>query len=51
MSATGHATEKKFLIYIGKSATDQAQQLAEYWTKEALQAKKETQLTVVKKAN
>ncbi|WP_372752517.1 tyrosine-type recombinase/integrase [Labilibaculum sp.] len=51
MSATGHATEKKFLIYIGKSATDQAQQLAEYWTKETLEAKQETQLKIIKKAN
>ncbi len=50
MSATGHATEKKFLIYIGKSATEQAQQLAEYWAKEAMQAKKEPIMKITKKA-
>jgi len=50
MSATGHVTEKMFLKYIGKTATEQAQQLAEYWTKAALMNKKETNLRVVKKA-
>jgi integrase len=49
MSATGHATEKKFLIYIGKTATEQAQQLAEYWAKSSMMNKKETNLKVVKK--
>lgn len=47
MSASGHATEKKFLIYIGKSATEQAQQLAEYWAKESAMNKKETNLKIV----
>ncbi|MCW3786843.1 site-specific integrase [Plebeiibacterium sediminum] len=51
MSATGHATEKKFLIYIGKTATEQAQQLAEYWTKAAMMNKKESNLKIIKKAN
>jgi len=51
MSATGHTTENKFLIYIGKSATDQAHQLAEYWAKLSAMNKKETNLKVVKKAN
>ncbi|WP_430816587.1 phage integrase SAM-like domain-containing protein [Carboxylicivirga sp. RSCT41] len=50
MSATGHTTENKFLIYIGKSATDQAHQLAEYWAKLSAMNKKETNLKVVKKA-
>lgn len=48
MSATGHTTENKFLIYIGKSATDQAQQLAEYWAKLSAMNKKESNLKVVK---
>jgi integrase len=51
MGATGHTEEKTFLIYIGKNEEDKAMQLAEYWTKEALQAKQEPQMTVIKKAN
>jgi integrase len=31
MSATGHTTEKMFLEYIGKTETDRAMQLAEYF--------------------
>jgi integrase len=31
MSATGHTTEKMFLQYIGKTETDRAMQLAEYF--------------------
>lgn len=50
MRITAHSTEKMFLEYIGKSEIDHALQLAEYWTKQALQVKKEPQLTVVKKA-
>jgi integrase len=49
MSATGHTTEKKFLIYIGKTATEQAQQLAEYWAKLASENKKEPVMNVIKK--
>lgn len=33
MSATGHSTEKMFLEYIGKSSTDQALELANYFNK------------------
>ncbi len=50
MSATGHATEKMFLRYIGKSATDQAQQLAEYYAKLASERKKEPVMNVLKSA-
>lgn len=50
MGATGHATEKKFLIYIGKSDTDQAYQLAEYWEKESLSKNKEPNLIVLRNA-
>ncbi len=50
MSATGHTTENKFLIYIGKSPTDQAQQLAEHWARIASESKKETNLKVLRKA-
>jgi integrase len=47
INITAHGTEKQFLEYIGKSANDYAIQLAEYWSKEALQAKKEPQMTVL----
>jgi integrase len=50
-SVTGHSTEKQFLEYIGKTEIDQAQQLAEYFTKINMQAKKEPQLKIIKKAN
>ena len=50
MGATGHTEEKTFLIYIGKNEEDKAMQLAEYWTKEALQAKKEPHLTILREA-
>lgn len=51
MSITAHSTEKMFLEYIGKTSNDYAIQLAEYWSKDQLQAKKEPQMTVLKQAN
>ncbi len=51
MSITAHSTEKQFLEYIGKTSNDYAIQIAEYWRKESLQAKKEPQMTVLKQAN
>lgn len=51
ISITAHSTEKQFLEYIGKSPNDYAIQLAEYWSKEALQAKKEPQMQLLKNAN
>jgi len=50
MSITGHATEKQFLEYIGKSEDDFAMQFLEYYTKQAQINKKETRLTVMSKA-
>jgi integrase len=50
MSATGHTTENKFLIYIGKSATDKAQQLAEYFAKLSAESKKQPVMNVIRKA-
>ncbi len=47
---TAHSTEQQFLEYIGKSSSDSALQVAEYWSKQAAQAKKEPQMTVLKKA-
>ncbi len=49
-SITGHATEEQFLEYIGKNQNDYAIQLAEYWSKESLKAKKEPQMTLIKPA-
>lgn len=51
MSVTGHSTETQFLEYIGKTSTEQAIQLAEYWTQGILKAQKKPVLTVIKKAN
>ena len=31
LNVTGHSTEKDFLLYIGKSSADYAENLAEYW--------------------
>jgi integrase len=50
INITAHSTEKQFLEYIGKSANDYAIQLAEYWNKEGLKAKKEPQMQVIKQA-
>lgn len=47
INITAHSTEKQFLEYIGKPAKDFSVQLAEYWQKEALMAKKEPVLNVV----
>ncbi len=48
---TGHSTEQQFLEYIGKNESDFAIQLADYWSKENLQAKKEPQMQLLKNAN
>lgn len=50
ISITAHSTEKQFLEYIGKNQNDYAVQIAEYYSKMALQAVKEPQMTVVKQA-
>ena len=51
ISITAHSTESQFLEYIGKTSNDYAIQIAEYWSKQQLQAKGETQMTVLKQAN
>ncbi|WP_297097863.1 phage integrase SAM-like domain-containing protein [uncultured Draconibacterium sp.] len=48
---TAHSTEQQFLAYIGKSSSDSALQVAEYWSKQAANKKKEPQMTVLGKAN
>lgn len=50
MRITAHSTEKMFLNYIGKDSLDFAQQIADFYTLQAQKAKKEPQLTIVKKA-
>jgi len=51
ISITGHSTETQFLEYIGKTSTEQAIQLAEYWTKGILKAQNKPIMNVIKKAN
>ncbi len=51
MQITAHSTEKMLLNYIGKNALDYAQQIADFYTLQAIKEKKETNLTIVKKAN
>lgn len=48
MSITGHATEKTFLNYIGKTGIDYAQQIAEYYHKQTEKTKKEFNPVVIK---
>jgi len=50
ISITAHATENQFLEYVGKPAIDTAQQIAEFYAKQALKEKKETTLTVLRQA-
>lgn len=50
MSISAHSSEKMLLNYIGKDSLDFAQQIADFYTLQALKEKKEPQLTVVKKA-
>lgn len=47
MQITGHSTEKMFLKYIGKNSLDFAQQIADFYTLQAIKAKKETRLKKV----
>ena len=48
MSITGHATERTYLNYIGKTGIDYAQQIAEYYHKQAEKEKKEFNPIVIK---
>lgn len=50
MSITAHSSEKMLLNYIGKDSLDYAQQIADFYTLQALKNKKEPQLNVVKNA-
>lgn len=48
MAVTGHSTEKMLLKYIGKSGTDMAIQLADYYEKQELLEKNKSRMTVLK---
>ena len=50
LSITGHSTEKQFLEYVGKPEIDTAKQIANYYTQQILQARKEPQMTVIRNA-
>jgi integrase len=51
MSITAHSSEKMLLNYIGKDSLDFAQQIADFYTLQAIKEKKEPQLTVIKKTS
>jgi integrase len=51
MSATGHKTEKMLLQYIGKAPKDNADVLAEFWSKQKAKQEKKPQLNLIKTAN
>ncbi|SMC33715.1 tyrosine-type recombinase/integrase [Cellulophaga tyrosinoxydans] len=48
MQITQHSSERLLLNYIGKNTLDYAQQIADFYTLQALKDKKEPQLTVLK---
>ena len=45
---TAHSTEQQFLEYIGKSSSDSALQVAEYWSKQATQKRDKPNMTVLR---
>jgi integrase len=51
MSISAHSSEKLLLNYIGKDSLDFAQQIADFYTLQALKNKKEPQLNIVKRAS
>lgn len=51
MSITAHSSEKMLLNYIGKDSLDFAQQIADFYTLQALKVKKEPQLNIIKNAS
>ena len=51
MSISAHSSEKMLLNYIGKDSLDFAQQIADFYTLQALRDKKEPQLNVIKNAS
>ncbi len=50
MAVTGHATEKMFLKYIGKTSKDNAETLNNYWQNQETKKRREPKLTAIKNA-
>tara|TARA_R110000737_G_scaffold145780_2_gene175842 strand:+ start:426 stop:1748 length:1323 start_codon:yes stop_codon:yes gene_type:complete len=50
MSISAHSSEKMLLNYIGKDSLDFAQQIADFYTLQALKEKKEPQLNIIQNA-
>lgn len=50
MQITAHSNEKTFYGYIGKNSFDYAQQIADFYAKQAIKEKKEPQLNIIKNA-
>jgi hypothetical protein len=48
MSISAHSSEQMLLNYIGKDSLDYAQQIADFYTLQAIREKKEPQLKVIK---
>ena len=51
MSISAHSSEQMLLNYIGKDSLDFAQQIADFYTLQALKEKKQPQLNIVKNAS
>jgi integrase len=51
MQITAHSSERLLLNYIGKNTLDYAQQIADFYTLQAIKEKKEPQLTLLKDAS
>lgn len=51
MQITAHSTEKMLLGYIGKSSMDYAQQIADFYTKQAQKEKKQAKMDIIKNAS
>ncbi|MCG1035213.1 tyrosine-type recombinase/integrase [Polaribacter sargassicola] len=51
MSISAHSSEKMLLNYIGKDSLDYAQQIADFYTLQALKEKREPQLQIIKNAS
>jgi len=51
MSITAHSSEKMLLNYIGKDSLDLAQQIADFYTLQAIKKNNATNLTIVKNAS
>jgi hypothetical protein len=51
MQITAHSSEKMLQNYIGKQGLDYAQQIADFYTLQALKEQRQPQLNVIKNAS